>query len=50
MCDLLDVDVELCGVLLTYVEIMRFLAILDLLTVGSPSNFECSLATQVCTL
>jgi len=24
MCDLLDVDVELCGVLLTYVEIMRF--------------------------
>ena len=24
MCDLLDVNVELCGVLLTLVEIMRF--------------------------
>ena len=24
MCEFLDVDVELCGVLLSYVEIMRF--------------------------
>ena len=33
MCDMLDVDVELCGVLLPRVEIMRFQVLLKLVPV-----------------